>query len=246
MHRFVQSAQFVVLTVILLFALSGCSSWTKERCMNTNWEALGYADGSKGQGNASGTYVARCEKKQVHIDPEIYSKGYRRGLEVFCSSDSGYSHAFSAKEMLPICTSNSNYQSGYQKGLKAFCTYENGLKRGEQGMNLGRVCRGPSATQYEAGYKKGRPLFVTKRIKDLKDDLLRARRDLDEVRDEISDKQYQLNRLPMNTHESSVISLRDDLDREIQSLLSERDSIRSKINSMEDDLVRYERELNSY
>lgn len=237
-----------ILNLFILIAagafISGCSSWSKEKCQSTNWDAMGYSEGSQGKANASSNYAQRCEKQGVRISTDSYLKGYNRGLTVFCSSDSGYRHAMAGTAILSTCSANLNYKEGYAKGRKDFCTEDNGFTRGSNGNAYGNLCTVAEEKSYGAGYKKGRQIFLAKEIKEIKVDLEYANTDLNRVRDDIADRQYQLTRVPERSREPSVMNLRLSLESEIESLFSQRDSIRKKIDDMQRLLHQYERELN--
>lgn len=230
-------------SAVVLALMTGCNSWTTEKCQSTNWETVGYSEGSQGKNNAAGVYASRCQKQKVSINTNAYNTGYKRGLDVFCSYNSGYQEAFSGNPVLPVCSSIAKYQEGYSKGRTAFCTYDNGYKRGVNGDAEGSMCSGSALTKYLSGYKKGRQKFAVEEVKNLKEDIDRANKDLDQIRDKIADTQYELGRIPKYTQEYSVIRLREEKERDLEALMRDRDQVRKQIEDMERQLASLEREL---
>lgn len=232
--------------ICMCFALTlgACSSWNKEKCMSTNWDALGYGEGTQGKPNAAGVYTERCERQGVKINYDDYLKGYNRGLEQYCSYNKGYSDASAAKPILSTCSALLKYKDGYSQGRKDFCTYDNGLERGSSGKSETTMCSSVPKSTYNQGYKKGRQKFLAKEIKEIQEDLKLANSDLNKVRDDIADKQYQLERIPKYSNEPGVVQLRYELERDIENLFDQRNSIRGKIEEMERLLKQYKNELN--
>ncbi|MCO5114342.1 MAG: DUF2799 domain-containing protein [Bdellovibrionaceae bacterium] len=239
-----KSLQYL-LGLLLIFSLTACNSWNKEKCQNTNWDALGYGEGAQGKPNASASYATRCEKQGVKINYDSYLVGYNRGLTQYCSYDRGYQNAMDAAPIHSLCSSNLKYKDGYAKGVQAFCTHDNGYKRGTEGHPLTAMCGSSTKKAYHDGYKKGRKIFLQKEVQEIGYDISRANNDLNRIRDTIADKQFQLQRIPTHSAEPSVIQLRHDLESELSSLISKRDGIIRQISDMESTLTSYERELRS-
>lgn len=234
---------FTLAFIVFIMGPIGCSSWSKDKCQSTNWDSLGYSEGSQGRANSSGVYASRCEKHGVKVNFEDYLKGYNRGLAVYCSYDSGYRHASQATPVYSMCSAIPKYQQGYTKGRKDFCTYDNGYRRGTNGEIEGNMCSGAANKDYLSGYKKGRKKFALQEIEYLRSSRDKAKVNLDQVRDDIADKQYQLGRIPRHTQEVSVIRLRRELESDIESLFYDRDQLRNQIENMENQLYSLEREL---
>lgn len=222
--------------------ISGCSTWSAEKCQSTNWDSQGYADGSAGKDNSGGVYAARCQKKKVSINGQAYDQGYQRGLTSFCNYNKGHKTAFDGQPKEAICSAVTPYNQGYAKGTQEYCTADNGYKVAIDGGPEATICNGNAATAFMNGYRKGRKKFVVEEINNLKEDLVKANKDLDTVRDKLSDKQYQLNRIPKYSYEPSVIRLREDLENEINNLMRDRDDIKHDLDNMTDRLSTLEKE----
>lgn len=231
-----------LLFIFVLAALSGCSSWTADKCQNTNWDTTGYTDGANGKNNSSGLYASKCQKKGVNINTQAYNQGYQRGLTSYCNYNKGHQTAFSGQNKEPICSAMPDYNKGYTKGTAEYCTAETGYKVALDGGPEAQICTGNAAAAFMKGYKKGRKKFVIEEIANLKEDIGKANKDLNEVRDRLADKQNQLSRIPQYTYEPEVVRLRQELQAEVANLTQDRNAIKQEVDKMESALIQLERE----
>lgn len=231
-----------VFTLLVLAFLASCSSWTTDKCQNNNWDTTGYTDGSNGKNNSSGMYASKCQKKGVSINTQAYNVGYQRGLNSYCNYNKGHQTAFAGQQKEAICSPIADYNKGYSKGTAEYCTAETGYKVALDGGPEAQICSGQGATAFINGYRKGRKKFVLEEIEAIKGDLVKAKKDLDDVRDNLADKQNQLSRIPQHTYEVSVIQLREDLQNEVANLSRDRDNIKQELDKMEAALEDLERE----
>lgn len=242
------SSQNLLLPITFAFILtslgfiSGCSTWSAEKCQGTNWDSQGYADGSVGKNNAGGNYATQCLKQKITINSRAYEQGYQRGLTSFCNFNKGHETAFSGAPKLPLCSAITPYNQGYAKGTAEFCTSDNGYKVALAGGEEAKICTGNGLAAFNKGYRNGRRKFVLEEISNLKEDLVKANADLDDVRDKLSDKQQQLARIPQYTYEPEVVRLRDETQAEINDLMRSRDEIKGQVEDMKDRLSNLEKE----
>ena len=77
--------------VLVVAALSGCASMSSEECVNSDWVAVGYEDGSRGNTTDKfGTRRKACAKHGVTADFQAYQQGRSEGLVEFCQPSRGY------------------------------------------------------------------------------------------------------------------------------------------------------------
>jgi uncharacterized small protein (DUF1192 family) len=77
--------------VLVIAALSGCASMSSEECVNSDWVAVGYEDGSRGYTTDKfGTRRKACAKHGVTADFQAYQQGRSEGLVEFCQPSRGY------------------------------------------------------------------------------------------------------------------------------------------------------------
>jgi hypothetical protein len=210
------------LLIFGLAALSGCSTWTADKCQSTNWDTMGYSEGANGKNNSSGVYASKCQK--------------------YCNYNKGYETSFSGQNKEALCSAMPDYNKGYAKGTIEYCTAETGYKVALDGGPEAKICTGNSAAAFMKGYKKGRKKFVVEEIANLKDDINKAGKDLNEVRDRLADKQNQLSRIPQYSYEPEVVRLRQELQGDVANLTQDRNGIKQELDKMESTLTELERE----
>ncbi len=69
-----------------LSLLAGCASHlSQQQCLTTNWQEVGFNDGSEGQAqrDLSGA-IQDCQKFQVTVDTSGYQRGWLAGMRKYC------------------------------------------------------------------------------------------------------------------------------------------------------------------
>lgn len=139
--------------LFILLLLMGCSGWSKKKCSESNFQAVGYDRGIKGLRSRGDQINATCLKKDVSIDLNAYNNGYQQGLKAYCTEGKGRENGRLGQNPHSTCTGIKHYMAGYDKGLKSFCTVEKGTKDGYSLKPKREVCLAYS--QYLVGYKNG-------------------------------------------------------------------------------------------
>ena len=153
--RYVYRPIFILFMVALL---SGCATMSKKECLNANWDAIGYSDGSRG------IHYSHLEKRrqscleyQVVPDDIAYRHGWDQGIRRYCTSTTGYNLGTAGKAYPNICPSDvaADFRSGWEQGIGNYCTPENGLHRGLAGYHYSGVCPPHLAPAFEDFYRLG-------------------------------------------------------------------------------------------
>lgn len=165
----------ILSALTILSLLSGCASHlSQQQCLATNWQEVGFNDGSEGQAqrDLSGA-IQDCQKFQLAVDTKGYQRGWLAGMKKYCTptSDLGLSDGRAGNPYSNIlqrtsrCQSanlslNTNYyKNGYNTGLQSFCTYENGQNFALQGKDAPDVCTGALRSQFMRGWQAGAKQF---------------------------------------------------------------------------------------
>jgi hypothetical protein len=100
MNRFFTNAGIV----LALTVLSGCASMSSEECVNSDWAAIGYEDGSRGYTTDKfGSRRKACAKHGVTADFKAYQEGREEGLVEFCQPSRGYNLGASGGKYYGVC-----------------------------------------------------------------------------------------------------------------------------------------------
>jgi len=75
----------------LALGLSGCASMSGDECVTSDWQTIGFEDGSRGYGSERlGEHRKACAKHGVTPDLQAYRAGRDEGLREFCQPARGY------------------------------------------------------------------------------------------------------------------------------------------------------------
>ena len=91
-------------TIAVVVALSGCASMSSEECVNSDWVAIGYEDGSRGYTTDKfGSRRKACAKHGVTADFQAYQSGRADGLVEFCQPARGFNLGASGAAYHGVC-----------------------------------------------------------------------------------------------------------------------------------------------
>lgn len=158
----------IITTLPLL--LSACVHLSKEQCINTNWQQVGYNDGIAGKAaNTLRNEVEDCQKFHIPVDTQAYHRGWLTGLQIYCapSFEQGKTDGSNGLSSSNILNRNgrcisagiplklTQYRAGFRAGQQLYCTYDNGFTIGLQGNQPPEVCENPLKQRYIAGWEAG-------------------------------------------------------------------------------------------
>lgn len=110
-----------ILGTISLVFLSGCASMSSDECLTSDWHAIGYEDGSRGQAaDALGGRRKACAKHGVTPNFDAYQSGRAEGLHEFCRPSRAFNLGTSGGRYNGVCPSSTEgtfldaYNSGHQ------------------------------------------------------------------------------------------------------------------------------------
>ena len=108
---------------MLAAALFGCSTLSKNECLQVNWYELGWKDGNLGKPRSLfQEHVDACMKHNVRAEKADYFRGRDDGLKNFCTYDNGFSHGTYGKKYNYVCPPDlgSSFLAGFSKGKKVY------------------------------------------------------------------------------------------------------------------------------
>jgi len=114
------SKWIVVLTSLAVLLLTGCASMSGDECATSDWQAIGFEDGSRGySADRLGNHRKACAKHGVTPDFQAYQTGHDQGLDRFCQPSRGFSLGSNGGSYNGVCAAHREgdfvdaYNSGY-------------------------------------------------------------------------------------------------------------------------------------
>lgn len=92
---------------------------SKEDCQEGNWHSQGRKDALRGFGsNQIGLHKKFCSDLNIKPDEQAYSKGYKEGLQLFCTYKSGYNFGLNGGIYHDSCPAEleKDFYQGYVTG----------------------------------------------------------------------------------------------------------------------------------
>ena len=151
----------------------GCTSLEerlkKSECKSRNSYNDGYSDAINGYPKSRfQIYNNKCEQHGVSLNQGLYIKGYRKGINIFCTYKRGYEFAVKAKKYQNTCSmKKEEFLKGYQEGDKQ-CLFSSGYTNAINGNKDSysqntclKLSPKLSQKQYAEGRKAGLKKFCT-------------------------------------------------------------------------------------
>ncbi len=108
---------------IVVAAISGCATMSKEECLTADWYMIGQGDAEQGSSRTM-LDVRRKDCAKAGVTPSLrdYDAGYEKGLKRYCTASNGYTQGVSGANYQGICTGfrADDFLSGYNSGLELF------------------------------------------------------------------------------------------------------------------------------
>ena len=114
---------YLLIWVIFAALLIGCSTLSKNQCLQANWYELGWRDGNLGKPRSLfQKHADACVKHNVRAEKMDYFRGRDDGLKNFCTYDNGFSQGKYGKKFNYVCPSNleATFLAGFSKGRKVY------------------------------------------------------------------------------------------------------------------------------
>lgn len=111
-----------VAVALVLLSVTGCTSISKEECLQGDWYSIGVDDGKNGRlpTDSFRGYEKECADYGVRPDFAKYQQGHSQGLVFYCDFEHGVAHGRSGSEYNTACTGKlePSFRQGYQQGRR--------------------------------------------------------------------------------------------------------------------------------
>jgi hypothetical protein len=100
--------QSLVLALVLS-ATGGCASLSEGECRSGDWEDIGFRDGNRGAGEDRALdHAEACAEYGVAVDRKAWKRGYRKGLDAYCTPENAVDVALSGGNYGGVCPPESD------------------------------------------------------------------------------------------------------------------------------------------
>jgi hypothetical protein len=117
-------------------AVVGCSTMSKQECLASNWQAVGYEDGQNGVYSAIiNDYQKDCFSAGIQVDVQAWRAGYQQGLTTYCVAENGFRVGKAGLPYHGVC-SNDLFVKRYNEGHQAYRIEQRKLEINRQIQSL--------------------------------------------------------------------------------------------------------------
>ncbi|MGZ3769061.1 MAG: DUF2799 domain-containing protein [Bdellovibrio sp.] len=248
--------QKLILGLVLVSSLTGCSYFKRKSCESNNWFEHGRQIAMRGLRLTGDAKVEECRKVDADISDSQLDLGWKTGQGEYCSLAGAYQTG--RKGLVfngEICNASdfAKLDSENKKGIRDYCTPENGEELGRKGETYEKVCPENLLKRFVLAFNKGRKSYLTKKTEQLKNDLHKNESDLryQEGRLEAYNAQLRyaegrLYGLSVNAtpqERSSAQSQYDSAQGDVHRAQSAVRSLQDSIHNVQSELNNAEREL---
>ncbi len=103
----------------LLIAAAGCTTMSKDECLQADWFAVGEKDASQGYPQSRlESHRESCAEFGVRPAPLEYRAGYRRGIPYYCNEQKGWDEGRQGSQYYNVCPPEleRDFLRGYRLG----------------------------------------------------------------------------------------------------------------------------------
>jgi hypothetical protein len=107
----------------LALLLPGCASMSEQECLASNWQAIGYEDGVRGQpADRIGRHRKACAQYSVTPDLAAYQAGRAEGLKEFCRPQNGFQLGSRGGSYFGVCSDGleENFAEAFRVGRQLY------------------------------------------------------------------------------------------------------------------------------
>jgi hypothetical protein len=113
-----------ILSVLMLAALSGCASLSRDDCLEGDWASIGERDGAEGRAVEAqfARHVTACAKVEITPERGTWEQGYTRGLATYCTPQTGLREGEAGRPYRDVCpaATEARFLQGYDLGQSAY------------------------------------------------------------------------------------------------------------------------------
>lgn len=112
-----------LILIVLAVSIAGCATLDEGQCRQADWYDLGYRDGRAGYPAARvEDHRQACAEYRIGVDDAAYHEGRGRGLDEYCTPESGYQQGRNGGAYQQVCPPGREraFLYEYQRGLEIY------------------------------------------------------------------------------------------------------------------------------
>lgn len=117
-----------IIAILVMGALAGCATVSREECATGDWAAIGARDGARGLDPDAifARHQTACARVDVTPDRARWQQGYARGLAQFCTPQGGLEAGRAGRIYRDICpaAATPRFRQGFELGRAAHLAEE--------------------------------------------------------------------------------------------------------------------------
>jgi hypothetical protein len=113
--------RYSLITVLATSAIVSSCGFSAEKCAQSDWRAVGQADGARGASvERLQKHIQTCSKHDVAVDQTAWNIGHADGLKTYCTAPSAYRLGRSGRKLKSVCpdADKSTLEAAHQKGWR--------------------------------------------------------------------------------------------------------------------------------
>lgn len=125
MTKFNRAIISSLLGLLTIANLTGCSTFSKQQCLEMDWKAQGFSTANNGESLTEGIayFNQECGREHsIRVDSQLFKLGYDQGLKEFCSPENAFASGNKGVVYKGTCAqySEDKFLSKYLAGRAAF------------------------------------------------------------------------------------------------------------------------------
>ena len=188
----------IMIGLCAMIGLSACATgMSEDECLTADWRGLGERDGAYGETEDKfNQRAARCSDFNIAADLDAYTQGRARGLETYCTPQSGYEEGRAGRRYRGVCPAGleRGFVEDYELGKRLYVLtkeYDDAVDRYERAVN------GLESNRYDL--RRARDRYNENTLSDddrakLRDEMRDYRRDIEQLENDIPLFEVEIDR----------------------------------------------------
>lgn len=246
----------ILLLALLTLTTAGCASYLKRKsCESINWFEHGQKVALSGKWLNADATINECRKVEADIQESQLDKGFKSGMEKYCSKEHSYLTGKSGDPYSrDLCEGPmiNVLMSEHQRGVKDYCAKTNAFAAGSSGKKYQNLCPKDLESLFLPEYRKGRKKYVETVIANRQEEIRQLETRVSSLRtsagfEEMSLRNLEFQKSSLESQKLMIRANNPEAMHEVESDISQVEhqisAKRSDISDIESDLRKVQNEI---